>query len=148
MAWTFTDAPATVPRDEVRVLVGDTDATDPLPLSDAQIAYFLTENGDNARLAAAEAADLLAAYYARKADTSNGKLSVSASQRSVAFGKVAARLRNKAGAAAEVFVGGLSISGKNTLAQDTDAVQPAFRVGMDDLPGSATAGYPNDLDGD
>lgn len=138
MAWTYTDTPATVPRDAVRLAIGDTDSADPQPVSDAEIAYFLTESNADVPAAAAMAADKLAAYYARQADTSNGSLSIGASARSAAFAKLAARIRARRGAAsgASMFAGGLSISGKENLASDADAVQPFFRIGMDDLPGS------------
>lgn len=138
MAWTYTDAPATVPGDAVRVLLGDTDSADPQPVSDAEILWFLSECGSNAYLAAAMAAEKLAGYYARQADTSNGSLSVGASARSAAFGKLATRLRARAvqQGGAQVFVGGLTESGKDDLASDSDAVQPMFKRGQDDLPGT------------
>lgn len=142
MAWTYTDSPSTVTRDAVRALVGDTDSTDPQPLSDNEVAFFLTEAGGNKYLAAALAAEKLAGYYARQADTDNGSLSVSASQRATAFQKTASRLRSRAtSGGASMFVGGLSKSGKDALASDADAVQPQFKVGQDDLPYSDDPSY-------
>lgn len=135
MAWTYSDSPATVARDAVRALIGDTSSTDPQPVSDAEVAWFLSEAGDNEYLAAALAADKLAGYYARQADFSMGNVSVSASQRSAAFKDLAKRLRARAASSggAEVFVGGLTISGKESLGEDSDAVQPTFKIGQDDL---------------
>jgi acyl-CoA reductase-like NAD-dependent aldehyde dehydrogenase len=150
MAWTYSDSPASGSgatsaqlRDAVRLAIGDTDSNDPQPVSDAEIAYFLTQTSSNVDAAALLAAEKLAAYYSRQADTSNGKLSVSASQRAAAFRKVAATLRQRSGALAEMFVGGLTKSGKQALDSDTDATQPAFRIGMDDLPDTQ---YPGDED--
>lgn len=150
MSWTYTDAPATVPRDAVRLELGDTSATDPLPITDAAVAYYLSEENDVVLMAAARAADSLAAYYARQTDYSMGSLSQSASQRREHFKTLAAQLRMKARTSqgAELFAGGLTISGKQTLDTDTAAIQPSFRVGIDDFPGNGnTAGDDTENEG-
>jgi hypothetical protein len=128
-----------VPRDAVRSLIGDTDSADPQPLTDAEVAWLLTENGDSAYRAAAAAARKLAGYYSRQADIRNGALSVSSSQRAKAFRLLALELDAQSFAAggASVFVGGISISANTALDEDEDAVQPSFRIGQDDYPGTA-----------
>lgn len=147
MTWTYSDAPATVPRDAVRVLIGDTDSTWQQPVSDAEIAYFLTKRNNVVEFAASDAAEKLAAYYARQADTQNGKMQVSASQRSKQFQQLAFGLKMRALSAAPptaMHAGGLSLAEKQTLSQNTDAVPPAFAIGMDDEPeaSSPNASWP------
>ena len=137
MAFTYTSDPENSKRDAVRLLTGDTDSTDPL-LQDSEVDYFLSLYGDAVYPAAAAACDAIASKYARQADTTNGRLSVKASQRSEAYAKKAKELRRDTLLGAEVFAGGLTISGKNALDDDTDAVQPAFSVGMDDYDSPIT----------
>jgi len=127
MAWTYTDSPQTEPRDEVRLLVGDTDSTAPLPLTDAAVAYHLANAGGSALGAAAAAAAQLAGHYARQVDTSNGALSVGASKRAEAFRALAATLARRASVAG--MSRGMLISADQPPAQ--------FEIGQDDLPGSA-----------
>ena len=100
--------------------------------------YFLSLYGNSPYPAAAAACDAISSKYARQADTTNGRLSVKASQRSEAYAKKAKELRRDTLLAADVFAGGLTITGKNDLADDTDAVQPAFSVGMDDYDSPVT----------
>lgn len=144
MTWTYT-APTT-DRDKIRFLCGDTDTTDQL-VTDEEIAYVLTTR-TNLYLAAADVCEAVAAKYSRKADTSNGALSVSASQRSGQYATRAQELRARANSlgAPAFFAGGQTVSGKDDLSADSDAVQPAFRVGQDDLPGTAADGDDTDDD--
>ncbi len=105
-------------------------------------------------LSAADLADQLGIMFARQADTSNLSLSISASQRSEQFKDCARRLRARAGQmvgedgaiqiAAEMFAGGLTISGKEALDSDTDATQPQFHIGQDDHPNSGSGTDPDD----
>jgi hypothetical protein len=137
MAWTYT--PVSTSKDKVRLLTGDTDTTDQL-LQDEEIAYVLGVQA-SISLASAACCDLIAAKFARQVNTQNGALRVSAVKRYDHYIDLAKRLR--AGGAgdipgdstvmlAEGFAGGLTVSGKENLAADTDAVQPSFRVGQDD----------------
>ena len=75
---------------------------------------------------------MIASEFARQADTKNGALSVSASQRAKAYERRASLLRSKVNREVEVFAGGLTVSGKDTLEESTTAVQPGFKVGQDD----------------
>lgn len=78
MTWTYTNAPATVPRDAVRFLSGDTD-TGNQQVTDEAIAFLLTEWNDNTYLAAAAVCDAAAGKAAAQADESKsvGDLSIS-----------------------------------------------------------------------
>ena len=137
MAFTYTSDPENSTRAAVRLLTGDTVSTDAL-LQDSEVDYFLSLYGNSPYPAAAAACDAISSKYARQADTTNGRLSVKASQRSEAYAKKAKELRRDTLLAADVFAGGLTITGKNDLADDTDAVQPAFSVGMDDYDSPVT----------
>jgi hypothetical protein len=136
MAWTYGNDPANSTRDELRLFVGDTATADQL-LSDEEVAYYLGRHSDDALAAAPEACEGIAAKYSRQANTTNQGLSVAASERAKAYLRLADELRDRSSMVAEVFAGGLTISGKDSLADDSDAVQPAFKIGIDDHGGSA-----------
>lgn len=135
MAWTY-DASLPSSRDKVRLLIGDTATTDQ-QLQNGEVDFFVALRGD-IYLAAADAARAIAARYARQADTSNLSLSISASQRAEAYGKLAVELaeRSVSLGGADMFVGGASIAEKEARSEDADAVQPSFRIGQDDHPGA------------
>jgi len=130
LTWTYDGDPSANDRDAVRFLSGDTDTTDQL-VTDEEIAWLLTEN-PNVYSAAAEACRAIASAFARFSDKSVGDISESASQKAEAYTKRADDL--EAGIMVIPSFGGLSISEKETLDQDTDAVQPSFRIGQDDHP--------------
>jgi hypothetical protein len=56
MGWTYTKRPARSVRDALRLMIGDTNAGDPL-LSDEEADYYLGNSGENVVLAAAEACE-------------------------------------------------------------------------------------------
>jgi hypothetical protein len=141
MAWTYSDAPGTgsaaALRDAVRLAIGDTDTTDQ-QITDAGIAWFLDQADDSVNGAARFAVKALWAKYSRQADTSHGKLKVSASQRAKAYKDLLDTMERENSYSAEMFVGGITISGNEDLASDTDAIQPTFEVGAFDSPGTST----------
>ncbi len=164
MSWSYSGDPAESDLDLVRFYVGDTDPNWEL-LQDEEILHVLSQqvsfvDADTAipdiesYRAAATCADALCAWFARFVDTKNKSLSVSAGTRFDHFKTLARRLWSKAGVTitedgrqavvAGIFVGGLSLSAKRSLAADTDAVQPAFRRGEDDHPQAIQDGD-NDL---
>ena len=62
---------------------------------------------------------------------------------------LANELRNKQSANLQIFAGGRTCSGKRALANNADATQPAFGIGMDDFDGDQDAThnrYRNDDD--
>jgi hypothetical protein len=129
VTWTFDDTADPISaKDQVRLLVGDTDTSDQ-QLTDEVIEFYLDDQGNSIDLAAAEAADALAAKFARQVDTKNSRLSVAASKRLEHYHKLAARLRERASTAAAPFFGGQSRQGKIDLELDEDNVQPRFRRG-------------------
>ena len=76
--WSYNGGPSANPTNEVRFLVGDTNASDPL-LDNEEIDHLLTlypkKPGKPAYLAAAAACDAIANKLARELDRSIGALS-------------------------------------------------------------------------
>jgi hypothetical protein len=142
MTWSFDDsALASSKKDQVRLMIGDTDTTDQL-VSNEAIVFYLSERGDSVSLAAADCCDIIAAKFSREVDTKNGALSVSASQRAAAYRKLSEDLRAQGAELCDVFFGGQSIDGKIDLETDTDAIQPRFARGMNDVMPEVDYLYP------
>tara|TARA_A100001391_G_scaffold70347_3_gene44940 strand:- start:1682 stop:2125 length:444 start_codon:yes stop_codon:yes gene_type:complete len=136
MTWTYSGDPANNDRDKVRFLVFDTDTNEQL-LSDEEIAWLLSEQ-TNVYLAAANAAEVIAAKFAKDISRSVVGISATPGGRAEFYLELAEKLRNQIGTTnkrAEVFAGGLTISGKESLDGDTDAVQPGFKIGDFDWNG-------------
>lgn len=127
MTWTYTPD-FTTTRDQVRLLIGDTDTTDQ-QMQDDEIAYLATLYGSALRAASA-ACRSLQAKYARQADTAIDDIKVSSSQRAKAYGELAASLEAQAttaGAAVPIaFAGGVSVVDKLDRESDTDRTLPYF----------------------
>lgn len=137
MTWTYDLTQLTTPGSisEVRLKIGDTIPADPL-LQDEEIAYFQTIE-QSLELVCALCCEAVAALYARLADSSDGSISQSMSQKSAQYRERAQELRRQA---PMVFGwGGISQAAKDALNQDTDAVQPLFRKGGDDIPGTPSS---------
>ena len=138
MTWTYNPTSlSTSALFRVRFLCGDTDTTDQ-QVQDEEITFALAKENNVEDLAAALVCEHLAAKFSREASKTIGSLSVSAGERAKAYAERASALRvglQTGGAVpSTTFCGGLSISGKQTLDQDADAVQPNFTVGLDDNP--------------
>ena len=136
MTWTYSGNPADSDRDRVRFLVFDTDVNEQL-INDEEIAWLLSEQS-NIYMAAANTAEAIAAKFAKDITRNAVGLSASVGNRAQFYLELADKLRaqmsttNKHG---EVFAGGLTISGKQALDDDPDAVQPAFKIGQFDWNG-------------
>ena len=138
MTWTYSGNPADSDRDKVRFLVFDTDTNDQL-LSNEEIAWLLSEQ-TNVYLAAANAAEVIAAKFAKDITRSAVGLSATVGNRAQFYLDLADKLRDQVGTTnqrAEVFAGGLTVSGKDSLDSDSDAVQPSFRIGEFDWNGGS-----------
>ena len=137
MAFTYGGNPAASDSAMVRYLAGDTVDHGDYSASDAEVTAALANQASDTTLAAIEICEILAARCAFLCDTSNaGGLSVSASQRSTAFAKNAARLRsrvtNDAIFGATPLVPGRDKDFVEARNEDEDAVQPFFKRGMHD----------------
>lgn len=140
MSWTWSGTPGTATaaerRDKVRELIGDTDTTDQ-QVTDEQIAAWLASYSDDTIRAALYGCQVLVAKYSRQADKTMGKTKIAASQRAQAYRELAKSIKANLGGGTQMIVGGISVSGKEDLTTDEDAVQPTFSIGMDDYPGAA-----------
>lgn len=132
MTWTYDNDPTGVPRDEVRLLVGDTDATDQL-ITDEEIAYSLAKNPNPYR-AAADMARVIAAKFARLVTASVGSVSESASDLWTHYKDLAKELDRKAGTYALPSFGGLTIAEHVTDNADTGLVQANAKKDQYDNP--------------
>lgn len=66
MTWTYSGDPSASPKDAVRFLLGDTDSTFTLTLSDSEIAFLLTSWDSDTYDAAAAGAEQLAGQFAKE----------------------------------------------------------------------------------
>lgn len=122
------------------MLVGDTDCipeTD-AKLSDEAIQFFLDNNG-NTYLAAAAAADAISGNLTYSGSITSKqvgdlKIQYASEGQAGAYTKLSKRLRLLGLRKGSAYAGGISISDKDVLREDSDAVQPAFTVGAMDNP--------------
>ena len=136
MTWTYSGNPATSDRDKVRFLVFDTDTNEQL-INNEEIDWLLSEQS-NIYLAAANAAEAIAAKFAKDITRNAVGLSATVGNRARFYLDLADKLRDQVGTTnqrGDVFAGGLTISGKDALDNDSDAVQPAFKIGQFDWNG-------------
>ena len=119
-------------RDAVRLNVGDTDDSDEL-LTDAEYDYLLLTEGDAILPASVDAANAIAAKFMQQARVAHGPSSVDPTKRATDFFDLADRLDQQIGQSATMDAGGISRSDKLDTELDTDRVDPAFRIGMDDI---------------
>lgn len=131
MTWSYSGDPSSSDKDAIRFLIGDTDTDDQL-VNDEEITYLLTVEG-NTLLAAARAAESIAAKFSRLADRKIGDYSESYNQKSEAYLKLASRLSAqaaKSGSKPMPYAGGLSRSDKKSRELDSDRVKPDFEKRM------------------
>lgn len=117
---------------KVRLLVFDTNTKKQI-LQDEEIQFFLDEN-PNIYRAAAGACESIAASLGREIDRSVIGANDSPTRSADFYTELAKRYRARANSNAKIFAGGRTVSGKETLAEDDDAIQPSFAVGQDDVP--------------
>ena len=136
MTWTYGGAPGTTSaatrRDAVRLLVGDTDTTDP-QVTDEEIAFALTQGADDVYVAGAVICRALSGKYARLVDSSVESVSASYSQRATQYAELATRLTQDSKRLGSVGLGvpdagGISISDMASVETYPDRVPGAFRI--------------------
>lgn len=130
MAWTYTpNGASTSDKDQVRFLIGDTN-TDKQLLQDEEINYALDQSSDNIYKAAALSAESIAMKLATYVDERVDVFEVSqTSARANVYYKLAEELSEKAKKNVQLspYAGGISKSDKETVADDTDRVEPFFK---------------------
>jgi hypothetical protein len=147
VTWNYSGDPADSDRDSVRFLVGDTCPEEPL-VQDEEIAYALSRF-PKVELASALVLRTLAAKLSRQVTSRVGEISENCSDLAKAYSDRAKELDPGGIVTSEGLLvlpsfGGLSLSEKETLDADTDAVQPAFRKGMNDIPGGPSDSVTSD----
>lgn len=133
MAWTYVPrALAVSPKDQVRLLIGDTQANRQL-LQDEEISFLLTTRS-SVYGAAAECCQSIASGYASQVDQHAGGSSLALSQAAKAYTVKAVQFNAKAAMTVVPYAGGISISDKQLQELNDDRVSPQFNIGMfDDL---------------
>jgi hypothetical protein len=143
MSWSYSGDPRTSEKDEVRFLVGDTDIDCQL-VQDEEILYAIEQYPDNMYLAAAVVLRSLASKFSKEVNSKIAEVSENSSDIAKAYADRADELDPDGQTVSAVIAypsfGGLSISEKQTLCSDSDAVQPSFSRGMDDIPGGPPDG--------
>ncbi len=133
MSWSYDLSQLTLPLNQVRFMIGDTNSADPL-LSDQEVNLTIALRYDLYG-AAADCCRALATQFSRKVDSSQGGgLHVSSSVRATAFARRAAEYEARASfeSFAAPYMGGFSVSDMAARSGNTDAVPPMFNIGMED----------------
>lgn len=120
-------------KNYVRFLTGDTNSRGWL-LDDNEINAELNLADTNVFRAGAQCSRRIAAQFARKADFSIGKASTAAGQRMDHYLRLAATLESED--LAGVDFGGFDQQQRDTLDQDESIIQPHFKTGDMDFPGT------------
>jgi hypothetical protein len=94
MTWTYTNNPGESSKDALRLAVGDTIEEDPR-LSDEEVEHFLSLYPGSLNLAAAEAAEAIAARYSSMAVSYVGDLDNSPHLKAEYYLKLARQLRSR-----------------------------------------------------
>jgi hypothetical protein len=94
MTWTYTNNPGESRKDALRLAVGDTIEEDPR-LSDEEVEHFLSLYPGSLDLAAAEAAEAIAARYSSMAVSYVGDLDNSPHLKAEYYLKLARQLRSR-----------------------------------------------------
>lgn len=133
MSWNYNPSDlANTPIDQVRLLIGDTESTDP-QFQDEEIAFFLLTLSPYR--AAAQCCRALSAKFSRSVNfaagmtrIAYGDLAKAYALRAIAFDQQATR----AGAGGMPYAGGISKSDKQLQDADSDRVEPQFTLGAED----------------
>lgn len=135
MAWSYGGDPTTSDRDWVRFRIGDTVETDQL-ITDGEIASMLAQEPTKQKAALLVAKALLA-KWAREVNSKMGKLTLDLGQRIDALKSVIEDLRREAdtaaGALGSPWMAAHRIDRREAIQEDTNRLQPAFAVGMNDF---------------
>ena len=130
MSWSYSGDPTDSTRDKVRFLIGDTDAADQ-QLSDEEIDSALTDSADEPYAAAIACTSALVSKYTRKSDKRMGDLYIFYSQIAKGYKDLVSQLRRAfAIKLAAPYAGGISVSDKDSTADDSDRVPPAFTTNL------------------
>ena len=129
MTWTYSGDPseltAGVPKDAVRLTIGDTESSDPL-LSDEEICWLYRQEGD-LTLAALACCRAIRAKLSKLVDFSADGTAMQLSQKVRQYAALEEELRTALGYTAIPYAGGLLVAEKESWDENTADTQPAFR---------------------
>ena len=132
MDFTYSGNPNASKLDNIRFLIQDTDASDPL-LSDSELCYLI-ENFSSVEKAAIEACYILVAKFSRFVDETEGKQSIKASQLQLNYKTLASELENKISKVPRIFCGGVSANNYTSNKNNPNNVKPQFNDQNGDNP--------------
>lgn len=146
----YTNDPANVPLDRVRLEVGDTDCANAY-LTDAEIELFIDEEDPDADgtvgkllRAASTCANVIAAKLARRVDFSHGPVRKNLSALFEHYRDLSDDLgRRASGEGVLPVVLGLTLAEKEAADLNESQVQPEFKKGMHDNPRSGPTNLSN-----
>ncbi len=125
-------APATVPNDELKFLVGDTSTSAAgTQLSSAECSYLIGVYG-SAKAASPAAARALAAKFADECQKQVGDLQLWAQQKFEHYTTLSQSLEQTAALRAVPYAGGISQADKTAVKSNTDRTVPSFTLGSMD----------------
>lgn len=130
----FTNAPSTRPIDAVRLLVGDiSTSTARELLTDNSYTYFIAQTPNHFAAGALAANSLASLFAADGTEKSVGDLRIKRAQ-AAEYTALAKQLSKMSALKTAPYAGGISKDDKRTVEDDTDRVEPAFRVRQFDNP--------------
>ena len=131
MSWSYTADPLNNSVDELRLLIGDTNSSDP-QLQDEEIGYFLAKYASVNQATIAAVTNLIA-KYSRLSDETTAELSIKWSQKAQAYRRLKDDLSDPVNAASSApvsFGGGISNTDIDTRRSNSDRFDETFKVGM------------------
>ncbi len=135
MAWTYSGNPSSCAKDKVRFLVGDTVSSSPLA-TDEEITWALSNNNQNAILAAKTIAQAISAKFSTMADAEVGPIRVWYASRARNYEYLVKSLEKQSLSSAAltgVYAGGIDPADVQANEDDTSRVGGQFEVGMHDF---------------
>lgn len=135
----------------VRLLVGDTDSSDPLAQNE-EILFALSQTGNNVYYAAVWICRTVAAKFSRMVTTQlDGALSANYSDKAKQYNLLAVQIeaqgKKTSGKALGVSAGGISVAAMGVANSDPDRVMPAFSVNQFDNIEAGEGYLPEEPDG-
>lgn len=124
----YTDSPATVPSDAIRLMVGDISTSTALEfLSNNAYSYFYAQSSNNVYLAAQLACQSLASLFASTVlEKKVGDLMFKRGDVAKSYIALAAEFAAQALTTVSPSAGGISVSDKRDAEADMDRVRPTF----------------------
>ena len=142
MAWTYDpavlDGTPIGLRNQVRLRIGDTNTAWQL-LQDEEIDYYLALNADDVINTSIATSRAILGKFARQADLWMGHTRVDRTKFFDHYKELIGELELESTGTVgfDIYVGGISVSEKDALDANSDAIQPAFSIGKDDYPNTS-----------